>query len=175
MKWLSWYFRSNLLVRILVGLVLGSVAGLIFGPKISWVSPFGDVFVRLLKMIVVPVVLFTLVVGAASIHPARLGRVGAKALILYMTTTAFAVTIGLVRKRGRIFHLDNSMQAASLSCVWSGVRLDCLLPGAVCFCQMRAVFHRPHPQVEGSRGTGVPEFQGTFSVPAARSFRLPSP
>jgi Na+/H+-dicarboxylate symporter len=108
MKWLSWYFRSNLLVRILVGLVLGSVAGLIFGPKISWVSPFGDVFVRLLKMIVVPVVLFTLVVGAASIHPARLGRVGAKALILYMATTAFAVTIGLVA--GNIFTPGKGME-----------------------------------------------------------------
>jgi Na+/H+-dicarboxylate symporter len=108
MNWLRWYFRSNLLVRILVGLVLGSVAGLIFGPKISWVSPFGDVFVRLLKMIVMPVVLFTLVVGAASIHPARLGRVGVKALMLYLVTTAFAVTIGLVT--GNVFSPGKGMQ-----------------------------------------------------------------
>ncbi len=60
---LNWYSKTNLLIRILVGLVAGAVAGQVFGPKIAWVSPFGDIFVRVLKMIVLPVVLFTLVVG----------------------------------------------------------------------------------------------------------------
>ena len=101
MKGLEWYFKSNLLVRILLGLILGAIAGLIFGPKIVWVSPLGDIFVRLLKMIVMPVVMFTLIVGAASIHPARLGRVGVKALVIYMITTACAVALGLIM--GNIF------------------------------------------------------------------------
>lgn len=110
MKWLNWYFKPNLLVRILLGLVLGAAAGLIFGPKIVWVSPFGDIFVRLLKMIVMPVVMFTLIVGAASINPARLGRVGVKALIFYMLTTAFAVALGLIL--GNIFHPGKGMELA---------------------------------------------------------------
>ncbi len=93
---LDWYFKSNLLVRILIGLVLGAVAGLIVGPDIRVISPLGDLFVRLLKMIVIPIVLTTLVVGAASISPARLGRVGAKIVVFYLLTSAFAVAIGLV-------------------------------------------------------------------------------
>jgi Na+/H+-dicarboxylate symporter len=96
MKGLDWYFKTNLLVRILLGLILGAAAGLIFGPKIEWVTPFGDIFVRLLKMIVMPVVMFTLIVGAASIHPARLGRVGVKALVIYMLTTVAALALGLI-------------------------------------------------------------------------------
>ncbi|KJS30504.1 MAG: amino acid transporter [Desulfatitalea sp. BRH_c12] len=96
MKGVDWYFKTNLLVRILLGLILGAAAGLIFGPKIEWVTPFGDIFVRLLKMIVMPVVMFTLIVGAASIHPARLGRVGVKALVIYMLTTVAALALGLI-------------------------------------------------------------------------------
>jgi Na+/H+-dicarboxylate symporter len=110
MNWLNWYFKSNLLVRILLGLVLGAIAGLVFGPKITWVSPFGDIFVRLLKMIVMPVVMFTLIVGAASIHPARLGRVGVKALVMYMITTACAVALGLIM--GNIFHPGKGLELA---------------------------------------------------------------
>jgi Na+/H+-dicarboxylate symporters len=57
---------------------------------------FGDLFIRLLKMIVVPVILFSLIAGAASIAPGRLGRVGIKIMIYYLLTSAFAVLIGLV-------------------------------------------------------------------------------
>ena len=92
----GWYFNSNLLIRILIGLILGAAAGLIFGPKIDVVAPMGTAFVRLLKMIVMPVVVFTLVVGAASVNPSRLGRIGVKALFLYLVTSGFAVAIGLL-------------------------------------------------------------------------------
>ena len=71
---LNWYFKSNLLIRVLLGLILGAVVGLLVGPGIVWVKPFGDLFIPLLKMIVMPVVFFSLVVGAASISPARLGK-----------------------------------------------------------------------------------------------------
>ena len=71
----DWYFKSNLLLRILTGLVLGAIAGLVAGESIMWVAPLGDLFVRLLKMIVMPLILTTLVVGAASISPAELGKV----------------------------------------------------------------------------------------------------
>ncbi len=96
MKLVKWYLDVNLLIRILAGLFLGAVAGIVFGPAIGVISPVGDIFVNLLKMIVMPVVISTLVVGAGSIHPAQLGRVGVKALGIYMITTAFAVAIGLV-------------------------------------------------------------------------------
>jgi len=90
------YLESNLLIRILIGLVIGAVIGLLVGPGITVIKPFGDVFIRLLKMIVMPVVFFSLVVGAASISPARLGRVGVKIVAYYLVTSAFAVAIGLL-------------------------------------------------------------------------------
>ena len=111
MKSFSWYFKSNLLMRILLGLILGAICGIVFGPKIEWVHPFGEIFIRLLKMIVVPVILFTLTVGAASVHPTQLGRVGVKALVIYMLTTTFAVTLGLVF--GNIFQPGKGMKLAA--------------------------------------------------------------
>jgi Na+/H+-dicarboxylate symporter len=96
MKILRWYLNSNLLLRIMLGLILGAVCGIIVGEPISLVQPLGDIFVRSLKMIVMPVVMSTLVVGAASVHPKNLGKVGGKALLVYMVTTVIAVVIGLV-------------------------------------------------------------------------------
>lgn len=99
----DWYFKSNLLLRILVGLGLGVILGIILGfmPDTSkafldFIKPFGDVFVRLLRMIVVPVIFLSLIAGAASIAPNRLGRVGVKIIVYYLVTSAFAVIIGLV-------------------------------------------------------------------------------
>lgn len=92
------YFKSNLLMRILVALLLGAVCGLIFkdSPKIlAFLAPLGELFVRLLKMIVVPVIASTLIVGASSITPAQLGRIGIKTLIYYTITSACAILIGL--------------------------------------------------------------------------------
>ena len=93
---LDWYFKSNLLLRILIGLILGVIVGLVAGESILWISPLGDLFVRLLKMIVMPVIFATLVVGAASISPAELGKVGIKIVLFYLLTSAFAVAIGLI-------------------------------------------------------------------------------
>lgn len=99
---LSWYFKTNLLARILIGLVLGAIVGVVLGFFPDSVKPFvdnskffGDLFIRLLKMIVVPVILFSLMAGAASIAPARLGKVGIKIMVYYLLTSAFAVFIGL--------------------------------------------------------------------------------
>ena len=100
---LSWYFKPNLLSRILIGLVLGAIVGIALGygsPEtvkafVDNTKFFGDLFIRLLKMIVVPVILFSLIAGAASIAPSRLGRVGVKIMAYYLLTSAFAVAIGL--------------------------------------------------------------------------------
>lgn len=111
MKLMGWYFKSSLLMRILAGLILGAVCGLLFGPAMAWASPLGAIFIRLLKMIVMPVILFTLTVGAASVHPSQLGRVGVKALAAYMLTTGFAVSFGLLF--GNIFQPGKGMQIAA--------------------------------------------------------------
>ena len=99
----DWYFKTNLLARILVGLVLGALVGVVLGFFPDSVKPFvdnsrffGDLFIRLLKMIVVPVILLSLIAGAASIDPGRLGRVGIKIMAYYLFTSALAVVIGLI-------------------------------------------------------------------------------
>lgn len=113
MRLISWYFKISLLVRILAGLILGAVAGLIFGPQIDIISPVGNIFVNLLKMIVMPVIISTLIVGAGSIHPAQLGRVGVKALGLYTVTTGFAVAVGLFF--GNLFQPGKGMDLGQTS------------------------------------------------------------
>lgn len=98
----GWYFGTNLLARILIGLILGAIVGIALGYSpdtagkfVDNTKFFGDIFIRLLKMIVVPVIFFSLVTGAASIAPDKLGRVGIKTIFFYMATTLFAVAIGL--------------------------------------------------------------------------------
>jgi Na+/H+-dicarboxylate symporter len=101
-NFLSWYFDFNLLYRILIGMVLGAILGLVFREKIYWIAPFGDLFIRLLKMIVMPIIISTLVCGAASISPATVGKIGTRIVVIYLITSAFAVCIGLLS--GFIFH-----------------------------------------------------------------------
>ena len=100
---MSWYFDSNLLVRILIGLFLGAGVGLFlaFVPGytdtfVTYFKFFGDLFIRLLKMIVVPVIFFSLIAGAASISPSQLGRVGLKTLVYYLVTSVISIGIALI-------------------------------------------------------------------------------
>lgn len=80
----------------LIGLIFGIIVGLIVGPKIEVIASLGDLLIRLLKMNVVPVIFFSLITGAASITPSRLGRVGIKIIAYYLVTTVFAIIIGLI-------------------------------------------------------------------------------
>lgn len=87
--------------KILVGLILGIFAGLGLGAEGAktadlWIAPFGTAFLGLIKMIIVPLVLSSLVVGAASVGDIRkVGRMGGKTLALYLGTTAIAIALGL--------------------------------------------------------------------------------
>lgn len=88
--------KGNLLSQILIAFVLAIILGLIFKESISVLQPLGDLFLRLIKFIIAPLVLSTLVIGVASIgDPKSLGRVGSKTIGYYMITTAIAIAIGL--------------------------------------------------------------------------------
>lgn len=111
----SCYFKFNLLIKILVGLVLGAIAGLIFQNNtgmIEFLTPFGDLFIRLLKMIMVPVIACTLIVGASAITPSHLGRIGGKLVLFYMITSIFAIIIGLAV--GMIFQPGAGLELAAV-------------------------------------------------------------
>ncbi|MPL69041.1 Proton/glutamate-aspartate symporter [bioreactor metagenome] len=91
----------HLSTKILIGLALGVLVGLLGGPDIlpfakDWIAPFGTLFINMIKMIIVPVVLASLIVGASSIGDMKkLGRVGARTMVYYLFTTAIAVSLGL--------------------------------------------------------------------------------
>ena len=89
--------------QIIIGLVLGIVWALLSSAigwssfTIDWIAPFGTIFINLLKLIAVPLVLFSIINGVAGIgDPASLGRMGGKTLLAYLITTVFAVAVGLV-------------------------------------------------------------------------------
>ncbi len=86
--------------QMAIGMVLGVIAGVLapmVGLDTGWFKPFGQIFITLIRMVVVPLVFFTLIAGAASVSDVRtLGRVATKTLLYYIFTTALAVTIGLL-------------------------------------------------------------------------------
>lgn len=89
--------------KIIIGLVLGVVWAIISSKlgwsqfTIDWIAPFGTIFINLLKLIAVPLVLFSIISGVAGLgDPSSLGRMGFKTLALYFMTTLLAVSIGLL-------------------------------------------------------------------------------
>ncbi|MFL2769657.1 MAG: dicarboxylate/amino acid:cation symporter [Rhodospirillaceae bacterium] len=91
------WFEVKLWKRILSALVLGVIVGLIWGDGAESIRWIGDVFVRLIRMLVVPLIFTTLVAGVVSMgEPKRLGSIGVRAFSLYLLTTAAAIVIGLV-------------------------------------------------------------------------------
>lgn len=75
--------------KILIGFVLGAILGVIWGPGIVWIKPVGTIFLSLLKMLIIPLIFSTLVVGVVSItDPKKLGRVAGKTIAYYLITTA---------------------------------------------------------------------------------------
>jgi proton glutamate symport protein len=88
--------------KILLGIVFGLFFGLLMknlelnGIVIDWVKPFGTVFINLLKMIAVPLIVVSLIVGLADLKDiSKLSRLGGRTVLFYLCTTFFAVSLGL--------------------------------------------------------------------------------
>ena len=93
--------KVSLTAKIFIGLVLGVIAGLLLQNHAEiatgYIKPFGTIFLNLIKMIVVPVVLLSIMQGIISLQDIRkVGSIGAKTVAYYLCTTACAVTLGLV-------------------------------------------------------------------------------
>lgn len=107
--------------QIIIGLIVGIIYSFLSSSlgwnkfTIQWISPFGEIFIRLLKLIAVPLVLFSIISGVANMPDAsRLGRMGIRTLIAYLATTILAVGIGLVLvnalKPGNAITLEQRIQ-----------------------------------------------------------------
>ncbi len=88
--------RTGIPTQIFAGLILGAIAGMIYGPDAAVIRPVGTAFIRLIKMVVIPLIFASLLVGVASLGDLRkLGRVGAKTFAFYIAYYVSAVALGL--------------------------------------------------------------------------------
>ncbi|WGY44754.1 dicarboxylate/amino acid:cation symporter [Vibrio sp. ABG19] len=82
--------------KILIGMVAGIIVGALMGPSAALLKPIGTLFINAIKMLIVPLVFCSLIVGITSMKDTRkMGRIGVKAVVLYLGTTAVAIAIGL--------------------------------------------------------------------------------
>lgn len=98
---MKWYKQLHwqIIVGLILGLIFGSAAATWgFGGFVEdWIAPWGTIFLRLLKLIAVPLVLTSLITGVASLSDVKkLSRMGGKTIAIYVGTTAVAVVIGLM-------------------------------------------------------------------------------
>ncbi len=93
-------FKLSLASQILIGLFLGIIVGAVFFGNEnvqSYLQPIGDIFLNLIKMIVVPIIISTLIVGVAGTGDMKqLGRLGGKTLIYFEVITTVAIVVGLL-------------------------------------------------------------------------------
>ena len=116
--------KLSLAWQILIGLVLGIAIGALLNhfsaEKAWWISnvlqPAGDIFIRLIKMIVIPIVISSLVVGIAGVGDAKkLGRIGLKTIIYFEVVTTIAILVGLVL--ANVFHPGAGIDMSTLGTV----------------------------------------------------------
>jgi Na+/H+-dicarboxylate symporter len=82
--------------QIFLGMILGALAGFSFGENTSYLKPLGDIFINMIKMIVVPLIFFSISSAITSMEQSHsLGRIGGKSILIYLVSTAIAIAIGL--------------------------------------------------------------------------------
>ncbi len=92
----KWYRSKSFMLKLTSGFVLGLACGLLFGPANTFLAPLGQIFMNLLKMVVIPIIFLSLVVAVNHSEPKELGRIGAKVFPIYLITTGVAVGIGII-------------------------------------------------------------------------------
>lgn len=117
--------------KIIIGMVLGIIWALLSSAlgwsefTIDWIDPFGTIFINLLKLIAVPLVLFSIISGVANIgDPSSLGRMGGKTLGIYLLTTVLAVGLGLLLvntfKPGKLIDEESRIDNRISYELWAG-------------------------------------------------------
>jgi len=120
---LKWYISTSLLIRLFAGFILGFLIGgllwylsiqsgrAIAETVVPYISPFGTILINLLKMIVIPVILFSLITGAASLPIRRFGKIGLKVISWYLFCSLLAAILGaslaLIIAPGRATNLED--------------------------------------------------------------------
>ena len=88
-------YKGTLL--LLLAIVIGGVAGIVFGPKASIVKPFGDLFLNLMFMIIVPLVFFSIASAIANMNGMkRLGKIMGSIFLVFILTATFHPSLGFI-------------------------------------------------------------------------------
>ena len=110
-------FKFTLAYQILVGLILGIIVGAVFfgNPSVEkYLQPIGTMFINMIKMIVVPIIVSTLILGVAGTGDLKkLGKLGGKTLIYFEVVTTFAIIVGLFA--ANIFQPGEGIDMSSLA------------------------------------------------------------
>ena len=88
------------LIILLVAIIIGGVLGTIFKEKITFLKPFGDLFLNLLLMIIVPLIFLTLTTSIGRMkEPKRIGKILLTTIIIFIVTSLISVLIGIFSTR----------------------------------------------------------------------------
>ncbi len=110
--------KMNLGTWIIFAMFAGIVAGVLMGQSAELFRPLGELFIRLIRMLVVPLVAFSIILGASSLGDARsAGKAGILTFVYYLTTTAFAVVLGLIA--GSVFEPGKGLEVAQIQMMFS--------------------------------------------------------
>ena len=127
------WFGIALWKRILGAMALGVVVGALWGPGAESILWIGDLFIRLIRMLIVPIVFLTVISGVASMgDPAKLGSLGIKTIALFLATSIIAISIGValavVMQPGAGADLSNAVPGAAQEAVPLAERLMSIIP-----------------------------------------------
>jgi len=110
-------FKFSLAWQILAGLVLGIIVGAVFygNPGVEkYLQPLGTIFLNMIKMIVVPIIVSTLIIGVAGTgNIKQLGKLGGKTLLYFEIVTTIAIVVGLLS--ANLFHPGEGIDMSSLT------------------------------------------------------------
>jgi len=110
--------KINLGTMILVAMFAGILAGALLGENAIYLRPLGEIFIKLIKMLVVPLVAFSIIMGASSLGNAKsAGKVGMLTFAYYLATTALAVILGIAA--GLIFEPGTGLDVSQIQSMFS--------------------------------------------------------
>ncbi|WP_417613655.1 dicarboxylate/amino acid:cation symporter [Parasphingorhabdus sp.] len=110
---LAFWFKIPLWQRVIAALILGVVTGLLWGPEAETIKWIGDFFIKSIKMLVVPLIFFSLVAGVAALGDLKkLGSVGGRAMVLFVITGQIAAWLGLAL--GTFFQPGNGVDTSAI-------------------------------------------------------------
>lgn len=88
---------NNLTVRVIIGIILGIMVGFIFPEFGAQLKVLADIFIKLIKMVIAPIIFLTVVIGIGGMGDLKkVGRIGGKALLYFEIVTTFALAIGIL-------------------------------------------------------------------------------